>query len=203
RQRFWDGQDHMLRDDVSMVHGSHLLQFGGLYQRNFNFHQRNDNGQSTMTSITYIIQGGSAVSGLNMTGFRARTCTTNINTDFIPTTQNSPLDNLYAQALGLVTLPQVVYSRSGPNLELQPLGTPAFDKSIIPSYNVYFGDTWRVRPSFTLSYGLGYAIEMPPYEIEGKQVMLVDTAGNAVTTEGYLGQRKSAALAGQVYNPVL
>ena len=33
RTRFWDGQDNMFRDDVSVLHGNHLFQFGGTYQR--------------------------------------------------------------------------------------------------------------------------------------------------------------------------
>src|SRR4029434_3555161 len=121
----------------------------------------------------------------------------------LPTNQQSNWDNFYAQALGLITLPQVVYTRSGPQLNLQPLGTPAFDKSIVPSYNAYFSDTWRMKPTFTLTYGLGYTLSMPPYELDGKQVMLVDQAGSAINSEDFLAQRKKAALAGQVYNPVL
>ena len=44
RTRFWDGKDHMFRDDVTMLKGNHLFQFGGTYQHNFNCHQRTDNG---------------------------------------------------------------------------------------------------------------------------------------------------------------
>lgn len=198
RTRFWDGQDHTIRDDMTLVEGNHMFQFGGSFQRNFMYHQRNDNGQSTMAATTYVIQGGSAVSGLTMTagGVTYRPAG-------LPSTQQNNWDNLYAQALGLVTLPQVVYTRSGPQLNLQPLGTPAFDKSIVLSYNTYFSDTWRMKPSLTFTYGLGYTYSTPPYEIDGKQVMLVDQAGNPIATEDFLAQRKKAALAGQVYNPVL
>ena len=42
------------------------------------------------------------------------------------------------------------------------------DKSTIPFYNVYFSDSWRVKPSITLTYGLGWALEMPPVEEQGK-----------------------------------
>src|SRR5207253_10182273 len=59
--------------------------------------------------------------------------------------------NLYAEVLGIVNQPQTLYTRNGPQLTLQPLGTQAFDKSIIPFYNVYFSDTWRMRPTFTRS----------------------------------------------------
>ena len=44
RRRFWDGHDNMFRDDVSMLKGNHLFQFGGTYQHNWDYHQRNDSG---------------------------------------------------------------------------------------------------------------------------------------------------------------
>ena len=44
RQRFWDGQDSVFRDDLSWVRGNHLLQFGGTVQINHLIHQRDDNG---------------------------------------------------------------------------------------------------------------------------------------------------------------
>ncbi len=34
RQRFWDGQDKAIKDDISMLKGNHLFSFGGSYQRN-------------------------------------------------------------------------------------------------------------------------------------------------------------------------
>jgi hypothetical protein len=78
-----------------------------------------------------------------------------------------------------------------------------YDQSIIPSYNVYFTDTWRMKPSFTLTYGLGYTVEMPPYELNGKQVELTDTTGHPINVTDYMNARQAAALQGQVYNPTL
>jgi hypothetical protein len=192
RQRFWDGQDKLLRDDLSMIKGNHLFQFGGSYQRNYNFHMRTDNGQGINNQIVYQINN----SGINFT-----------NSPYIPTTvpsaQQPTYASLYSQVLGLVNQPQVAYTRAGDNLALQSVGSVAFDQSIIPYYNVYFSDTWHMKNTFTLTYGLSYGLEMPPYEINGKQVELVYQDGSLVDTEDYLAQRKKAALAGQVYNPVL
>ncbi len=42
---------------------------------------------------------------------------------------------------------------------------------------------------------------MPPYELNGKQVSLVDSNGNQVEAEQYLAQRKAAALSGQALQP--
>jgi hypothetical protein len=192
RQRFWDGQDKTLKDDLTMIKGNHLFQFGGSYQRNFNYHMRTDNGQGINNQIVYQITN----SGINFT-----------NSPYIPTTvpsgQASAYQVAYAEVLGLVNQPQVAYTRAGANLAIQPVGSVAFDQSIIPYYNTYFSDTWHMKKSFTLTYGLSYGLEMPPYELGGKQVELTYADGSLVDTEDYLAQRKRAALAGQVYNPLI
>ena len=60
-----------------------------------------------------------------------------------------------------------------------------------------------MKPSLTLTYGLGWTLEMPPVEQLGRQVELVDQAGQQIDTEAYLKARQAAALQGQVYNPEL
>ncbi len=166
RQRFWDGQDKSLKDDVTMIKGNHLITFGGLYQRNFDYHQRNDNGQGIMNQPVYQIGSGPGIaysSAYEPAG--------------LPSSQVSNWTKLYSEALGIVNQPQDLFTRSGPQLTLLPLGTPMFDQSIIPSYNIYFTDTWHIKPTLTLTYGMGYTVEMPPYELNGKQVDLTDANG--------------------------
>ncbi|MEI4861384.1 hypothetical protein Q8G41_27735, partial [Klebsiella pneumoniae] len=85
-------------------------------------------------------------------------------------------DRYMAAMLGIVTDSQVAYTRTGANLALNPPLTPAFDQSTIPYYNVYFSDSWHMKPSLTVTYGLGYTLEMPPTETNGKQVLLVNSA---------------------------
>ncbi|HUK24811.1 MAG TPA: hypothetical protein VLV49_09535, partial [Terriglobales bacterium] len=110
----------------------------------------------------------------------------------------------YAAAiLGIVTDSQIAYTRSGNDLTLNPPLTPAQDKSTIPYYNVYFSDSWHMKPSLTLTYGLGWTLEMPPVEETGKQVELVDEADQPIDLKTYLARRKAAALQGQVYNPIV
>jgi len=189
RTRFWDGIGHTLRDDLTLLRGNHILQFGGIYTHQWDYHQRNDNGGGIMAANVYQIGSGQGVT----------------NT-FVPTDFSGPAGTyktFYNEALGIVSQPQTLFTRSGPQLNLQPLGTPMFDKSTIPLYNVYFSDAWHVRPSLTMTYGAGYTVEMPPIEQDGKQVMLVDSAGAPVSTLDYLASEQRAALAGQVYNPNL
>lgn len=192
RQRFWDGQDYMLRDDLSMLKGNHLISFGGLYERNFDYHLRNDNGGGIMNSPVYQIASGPGV-----------TYPSQYVPASVPNSQISTWRTLYSEVLGIVSQPQDLYTRSGPNLTLQPPGSYMFDQSIIPFYNLYITDTWHMKPTFTLTYGLGYTIEMPPFELNGKQVELTDSSGKPIVLSDYLASRKSAALQGQVFNPTL
>jgi len=68
---------------------------------------------------------------------------------------------------------------------------------------VYFSDTWHLRPTLTLSYGLSWGLALPPYEINGKQVQMVDAGGNPINIQGYMLTKQQAALQGQVYNPTI
>jgi len=193
RTRFWDGKDNMVRDDVSVLHGNHLFQFGGTYQRNWDFHQRTDNGGGINYQPVYEL-GTATNSGINTTGLFPASLATADQTNF---------GRDYVAALGIVSIPQTAFTRSGPQLTLNPPLTPAQDKSTIPYYNVYFSDSWRIKPTLTVTYGLGWTLEMPPVEQEGRQIELVDQAGQQLDVEAYLKARESAALQGQVYNPEL
>jgi hypothetical protein len=195
RTRFWDGQDYMYRDDVSWIHGNHLVQFGGNFEHNYDYHQRNDNGGGIMAAAVYQITGGSSVPGINFDPKYIPSA--------VPTSQYNNYQRLYNEVLGIVSQSQNLYTRVGPQLSLQPLGTPAFDQSIIDFYNIYATDTWHMRPSLTLTYGLGYQVETPPYEVNGKQVLLTDAAGKPIVVQDYLNARQAAAMQGQVYNPTL
>lgn len=194
RTRFWDGHDQMLRDDLSWLKGNHLLQLGGTFQHNWDWHQRNDSGGSINAQPVYGVGDGSSGS-LLATGQNIYPCNN------VATTSINNCGSLTAAVLGIVSVSSQAYTRAGSNLSLLPAGTPAFDKSTIPYYNVYFGDTWHMKPTFTLTYGLGWTVEMPPTEELGKQIIAVDQADQPVSTAAYLDARKREALQGQVYNP--
>jgi hypothetical protein len=190
RTRFWDGHDQMFRDDVSMLRGNHLFQFGGTYQHNFNWHQRTDNGGGINYQPVYQLATTSGA-GIDMSGF-------------VPLAGSSKSwGRDYAATLGIVSIAQQAYTRSGSNLALNPPLTPAFDQSTIPYYNVYFSDTWHMKPTFTLTYGLGWTLEMPPKEKNGKQIELVDQSNQILDVVSYLHSRQQAALHGQVFNPIV
>ena len=190
RSRQWDGHDTMFRDDLSQLHGNHLFQFGGSYQRNYDFFTRNDNGIGIDAALVYQITNGSGIAFSGAT-----------RPNGLPSTQNSNWDIAYSEVLGLVSQTQALYTRTLPDLKLNPVGVPIYIHSILPKYDLYFSDTWHMKPTFTLTYGLGYALDKPPYSPDGKQVMFLDQNGAPLPFEDYMDNKKAAALKGQVYNP--
>jgi hypothetical protein len=193
RTRFWDGHDNLLSDNMTFLKGNHVFQFGGQYQHNWDYHQRTDNGGGINYTTTYQLGGGSnGANGFTFSGLQAKG---------YPSTKTANL--AAAEILGIVTASQVAYTRAGDDLTLNPPLTPAADKVTIPFYNVYFSDSWKLKPTLTVTYGLGYALEMPPTEATGKQVVVVNDTDQPVSVQDYFAQRKTAAQLGQVYNPEL
>jgi hypothetical protein len=196
RQRFWDGQDKMVKDDISQLHGNHLFSFGGSYQHNNDYHSRTDNGAGVNDQVSYLSQN----SGFNWSSpvANAYIPTSVASTSYTGTTG---FEQYYAYLTGMVSSTQVMYTRSLPSLAPLPVGTPGTDRSNIPSYTTYFNDVWHVKPSFTLTYGLGWSLEMPPVEMNGKQAILVDSDNQPIVAADFIAQREAAALAGSSYTP--
>jgi hypothetical protein len=191
RTRIWDGKDNFFRDDLTKIKGEHVIQVGFQYQHNFNYHQRTDNGASINYTPTYQI--GDAGGGGNVTY-------TGLNAVGAGTANYARLLDTY---YGIVTDTQVAntYTNNGGTLTLNPSATPIGAHSTIPYYNVYATDTWKVSPTLTLNYGLSYAIEMPPSERNGNQVMWTDTSGNEIRVDNWLQSRYTSGNLGSVYNP--
>jgi len=210
RTRYWNGHDYMFRDDLTQVKGTHLFQFGGMYLRNVDTHKRNDNGQGINTFEQYLIGEGNGVGlssvGIDMTGYNPGGLS------------SGKYGNLYSMVLGMVDSTQGLFSRGvGSLLPLNPRGScavasiaatagcisspPILADSILPTYSVYLTDSWRVKPKFTLNYGIGYSIEMPPYETTGGyQTVMVDQTDHILYAEQYLKNVQQAALQGQAYS---
>ncbi|HEV2297805.1 MAG TPA: carboxypeptidase-like regulatory domain-containing protein [Candidatus Acidoferrales bacterium] len=217
RTRYWNGHDSMYRDDVTWIKGNHLFQFGGNYLRANDTHNRNDNGQSINTFEQYLIGTGfgNSLSGLNI-DLSASTPA--------GVTSTKKYGNLYSMILGMVDQTQSLYSRGlgsrVTGLPLNPRGScaitglaatsacisspPLTNNSIIPTYNVYLTDSWHLKPTFSLNYGLGYTVEMPPFETQGGvQTVMTDANGNIFRVQQYLNNVKQAALQGNSFAPLI
>ena len=52
-----------------------------------------------------------------------------------------------------------MFSRQLPNLSLLPQGTPIVANVVTDYYSGYWGDSWKMRPDFTVNFGLGWEHE--------------------------------------------
>ena len=200
RNRLWDGHDYGVRDSLSWLKGTHLFQFGGEYTHDWWKFDRYDNVVGGLTQLVEEVNNTGVVMDQN---YRPQACTATLTGNCLPSTQNGSWDSLYAQVLGIVDSTSIVVSRTGANLQANPLGSPVRSVLTDPSYSLFFNDSWKIKPNLTLSYGLNWTDQMPPVDINGAQDILTTTSGQPITANSYLANTERLAALGQVYNPVL
>src|SRR5262249_25130902 len=155
-----------------------------------------------LTSPVYFItRNASDVSvGAN---FRPPDCAGAITTNCLVAADVSRWQNAYAPVLGIVSRASQLLTRNanfGPN----PAGTPLQQNTIVDFYNLYFTDTWRVTPTFTMTLGMGWSAQTPPYEPSGRQTIMEDFAtGKPIFYTDFLNGLASAAAQGQAFAPEL
>ena len=113
-------------------------------------------------------------------------------------------DRLYAAALGLVNNVGILAVRDG-SLNPKPLGTSLIAKTTLRSNNFFAQDTWRLAPSFTLTYGLGYGWQTTPQELHQQQTLIAnhDAGDQIINGLQYIQQKMQAAQNGTIFNPTL
>jgi hypothetical protein len=191
RKRVWDGHDWTYSDTLSWIKGTHYMQFGGSIVHWWDHHVRDDQVVAGLPELVYQLT--------KATGLKTSADNRPVG---LPSSKNSIWDTQYAQTLGILGTAAQLFVRGGTDFHLTGAKTFA-DTSIIDSYSLYFNDSWKIRPTITLNYGLEWGTQMPPYEINGVQDVAVDASGNQINTQAYFQNTVNMALQGQVYNPII
>jgi hypothetical protein len=191
RSRLWNGKDYTFIENLSWLKGNHLIQFGGRGGSQHFYHRRDDKVVGGLTSEVFTIgrlSSGSHVSGIPNPANLSGGAVNRWNTD-------------YASVLGIMERAQQLFTRK-PDFSPNPDGTPLQQHTVVDNYSLYITDSWKLRPSLTVNFGLNWGVQLPPYEQTGEQTMVVDdSTGKIVNFDNYIAQRKAAALAGQIFNP--
>lgn len=185
-------------NNFTWIKGSHALTFGGEF-RSLPFLFTHNDQVTFLTGPVAQMHSGSflTIPAAN----RPPTCSGTVTTNCIRTQDVSLWNNLYAGTLGLVDNVNIVGARDG-NLNPLPFGTDLITDTTMRYYQFHFQDTWRLRPSLTVTLGLTYSWLTPPKEALNRMALVTDLAsGEVFTARGYLGAKRTAALRGEVYNP--
>jgi len=185
---FYRAKSIQFSDDLTWIKGGHTFLFGRdlRWQPAFLNQDINQGGVSTprvlSDSLGGSIYGPGADNGTNQ-------------------------QHLYDSMLGLVN--QSSYYQGLNTSTFQPLpGHPIADYET-HTHDLYFfvQDTWRIKPSLTLTYGLAWGVQTPYTEDHGRAVVLVDgtpgssTLGQPLDPVQLLATKKADALKGINYNP--
>jgi hypothetical protein len=193
RQRVWNGQDYTFIDNLSWIKGKHAWNFGGRVQLQHFLHVRDDKVVGGITTPLYFVARGGQF--LDIGGIPIPAA--------VRSSDKSTYRRAYISALGMVDSATQVLTRAG-DLSPQAAGSTITQKENVNAYELYFGDTWRVSPSLTLSYGLTWGVQMPPTDPTGKTAMMIDVStGKPIDAKSYLAAKEKAALNGDVFNPTV
>jgi hypothetical protein len=196
RQRVWNGQDYTFIDNLSWIKGKHVYNFGGRAQLQHFLHVRDDKVVGGITTPLYFAARGGDflhIGGVPIPG----------GANGVVAGDKSTFRRAYITALGLIDSATQVLTRAG-DLSVQPAGHTITQKEDVHDYEIYFADTWRLKPSLTVSWGLSWGVAMPPHDPSGKTAMMIDTSsGQVIDARSFINAKRQAALNGVLLNPTI
>src|SRR5688572_22899763 len=145
---------HNFVDDVSWVRGNHTFGFGA------NVRLIRNNRNSLGASFDDAIVNPSFYN-------RSGAVLLDPFSDFA---SSNDLRDALASVIGRYSeySANLVYDANG---QLQQVGTPTDRSFATEEYEGYIQDSWRMRPNFTLNYGVRWSTSTPVYERNGLQVV--------------------------------
>ncbi|HSE98473.1 MAG TPA: hypothetical protein VLD57_09440, partial [Blastocatellia bacterium] len=191
RRQFGHSSTYQWSDMLTWIKGAHNIQTGGTIRRIRSILFRND---KVLGSLTDPVADVSNAGGFVPIPPAQRP-------GFIQPVDVFRYNNLYASLLGIVSQVPVLITRDG-DLNLEPIGTGLLTKVSLKTWEFFLSDTWRWKPSLTITYGVNYNWQEPPVEDDREQMILsFKDTGEPIDFKQYIENRREAAEAGRVYNP--
>lgn len=178
---------HNFVDDISWIKGNHTMGFGGNLRLIRN--NRTSFGASFDDAVVnpsyYDFSGDSVIFDVYNTG----------DPIFPDVVSGGEIDLRDALSAVIGRFSQfsanLVYGANG---QLENVGTPTIRSFATEEYELYWQDSWRIRPNFTLTYGVRWSTSTPVYERNGVQVKPTVSLGD------YFERRQEAAFNGTSLN---
>ncbi|HXW55811.1 MAG TPA: carboxypeptidase regulatory-like domain-containing protein [Candidatus Cybelea sp.] len=170
---------NQLSDKLNWTKGNHTLQFGtDLFIIRNNRSSDADSFSDVQSNVVYLDTAGLSESGnpspLNPTNNGYPTVDPSFAANYDSATEM--LLGIFAEGDGIYN-----FNRSGVEL---PQGTFVNRRYSVNDYEFYGQDAWRMSSRLTLTYGLRWVLEAPPYETNGLQVApCVEASSGGCTNE--------------------
>ena len=154
-----------LRDDFSWVKGVHTFQFGGTFKFITPFNDL------VLNDITPSL-GLSGSSGLSQLDPTLRPADINQSSSSFPTNN---WDSALVFDLGSFNQIDATYNYNADGSLVQE-GTGTDRKYRYYETELYFGDSWKIKPTLTFTYGVRYQLYSVPYETHGIEATQVNAS---------------------------